>query len=167
MRQMPFVQLVQAVVSIAASVVPELLPALITVTLAIGVQRMAQRNVIIRYLPGCRNLGFSKQNLLKRNWHAYTYGDDGVSAITAESAYNVAELGLHNRRSNPRKRKAAGENPVLKLMVRAAILCNDSELGTSRRIMEGGGRPNRRERSIRFPSRAGWNEALSRPHFRA
>jgi hypothetical protein len=158
---MPFVQLVQAVVSIALSVVPEGLPALITVTLAIGVQRIPQRNVIIRHLPE------GKQNLLKRNWHAYTYGDDGVSAITAESAYNVTGPGLHNRSLNPRKRKAARENPVLKLMVRAAILCNDSELGTSRRIMEGGGRPNRKERSIRFPSRAGSNKALSRPHFRA
>jgi len=34
-----------------------------------GVQRMAQRNVIIRHLPGCRNFGFGKQNLPRRNWH--------------------------------------------------------------------------------------------------
>ena len=45
---LPFVYIFQAVVSIAVSVIPEGLPALITVTLAIGVQRMAQRNAIIR-----------------------------------------------------------------------------------------------------------------------
>src|SRR5262249_20842304 len=50
-RGMEFVYIFQAVVSIAVSVIPEGLPALITVTLAIGVQRMAQRNAIIRRLP--------------------------------------------------------------------------------------------------------------------
>jgi hypothetical protein len=38
-----FVELFQAVVAIAVSVIPEGLPALITITLAIGVQRMVQR----------------------------------------------------------------------------------------------------------------------------
>src|SRR5499426_3679410 len=46
-KGMDFVQLFQAVVGIAVSAIPEGLPALITITLAIGVQRMAQRNAII------------------------------------------------------------------------------------------------------------------------
>src|SRR5215472_823267 len=50
-RGMPFVALFQAVTGIAVSLIPEGLPALITITLAIGVQRMAQRNAIIRRLP--------------------------------------------------------------------------------------------------------------------
>src|SRR5262249_7207735 len=56
-KGMDFVQLFQAVVSIAVSVIPEGLPALITITLAIGVQRMAQRNAIIRRLPAVETLG--------------------------------------------------------------------------------------------------------------
>src|SRR5262249_1918076 len=50
-KNMDFVRIFQAVVGIAVSAIPEGLPALITITLAIGVQRMAQRNAIIRRLP--------------------------------------------------------------------------------------------------------------------
>src|SRR5215472_15089756 len=48
---MAFVPLFQAVVGVAVSIIPEGLPALITITLAIGVQRMARRSAIIRRLP--------------------------------------------------------------------------------------------------------------------
>src|SRR5262249_28486047 len=56
-RDMPFVSLFQAVTGIAVSAIPEGLPALITITLAIGVQRMAQRHAIIRRLPAVETLG--------------------------------------------------------------------------------------------------------------
>ena len=56
-KGMAFVELFQAVTGIAVSVIPEGLPAIITITLAIGVQRMAQRNAIVRRLPAVETLG--------------------------------------------------------------------------------------------------------------
>jgi P-type E1-E2 ATPase len=56
-QNIPFVEMFQAITGIAVSMIPEGLPALITITLAIGVQRMASRNAIVRRLPAVETLG--------------------------------------------------------------------------------------------------------------
>src|SRR5215467_390924 len=56
-QAMPFVDIFQAVVAIAVSFIPEGLPAINTITVEIGVQRMAQRNAISRRRPAVETLG--------------------------------------------------------------------------------------------------------------
>ena len=125
---MTFVELFQAVVGIAVSLIPEGLPALITITLAIGVQRMAQRRAIIRRLPAVETLG-SVSRICSDKTGTLTLMEMMVtSAVTAESAYEVTGDGYAPEGEIRRDGKPAGSAPVLALMGRVSMLCNDAEL---------------------------------------
>ncbi len=57
LRGWPLIQVFMAAVSLAVAAVPEGLPAVVTIALAVGVQRMAARNVLIRRMPAVETLG--------------------------------------------------------------------------------------------------------------
>src|SRR5215472_13213396 len=128
-RSMDFVNLFQAVVSIAVSAIPEGLPALITITLAIGVQRMAQRNAIIRRLPAVETLGSVSRICSDKTGTLTLMEMMVVSAVTAESAYQVTGNGYAPEGEVRAGGKPVGATPdVLALMGRVSLLCNDAEL---------------------------------------
>ncbi|HEX3473005.1 MAG TPA: HAD-IC family P-type ATPase [Silvibacterium sp.] len=127
-QNMDFVDIFQKVISIAVSVIPEGLPALITVTLAIGVQRMAQRNAIIRRLPAVETLGSVSRICSDKTGTLTLMEMMVVSAVTAESAYVVTGEGYAPEGQVLKEGQPAGENPVLQLMGRVSMLCNDSEI---------------------------------------
>src|SRR5215468_517931 len=127
-KGMDFVELFQAVVGIAVSVIPEGLPAIITITLAIGVQRMAQRNAIIRRLPAVETLG-SVSRICSDKTGTLTLMEMMVfSALTAEAEYQVSGDGYAPEGQITRQGQPVGPDPVLKLFGRVSALCNDAEL---------------------------------------
>jgi potassium/sodium efflux P-type ATPase len=127
-KGMDFVELFQAVVGIAVSVIPEGLPALITITLAIGVQRMAQRNAIVRRLPAVETLGSVSRICSDKTGTLTLMEMMVVSAVTAESAYQISGDGYAPQGEILKNGKPADQNAVLALMGRVSALCNDAEL---------------------------------------
>lgn len=119
-------EMFQAAVGVAVAAIPEGLPAIITITLAIGVQRMAKRKAIIRRLPAVETLGSvsricsDKTGTLTRNEMMV------VSVCTAGNQYEVRGTGYE-----PEGEVISGEggdDAALPLVARAALLCNDAEL---------------------------------------
>jgi magnesium-transporting ATPase (P-type) len=125
---MNFVELFQAVVGIAVSVIPEGLPALITITLAIGVQRMAQRNAIIRRLPAVETLGSVSRICSDKTGTLTLMEMMVVSAATAEAEYTISGEGYAPAGEVKKDDQSAPKDPVLELMGRVSVLCNDAEL---------------------------------------
>jgi magnesium-transporting ATPase (P-type) len=127
-KGMDFVELFQAVVGIAVSVIPEGLPALITITLAIGVQRMAQRNAIIRRLPAVETLGSVSRICSDKTGTLTLMEMMVVSAVTAEVEYQVTGNGYAPEGKVRKNGTAVDKDPVLELLGRVSLLCNDAEL---------------------------------------
>lgn len=120
-----------AVVALAVSLVPEGLPAVITITLAIGVQRMAARNAVIRRLPAVETLGATsvicsdKTGTLTRNEMTVRRVVTPGQAILVEgSGYNPGD---HRLFEDTGPRSPAGHATALSL-IRAGLLCNDARL---------------------------------------
>jgi calcium-translocating P-type ATPase len=125
---MDFVAIFQAVVGIAVSVIPEGLPAIITITLAIGVQRMAQRNAIIRRLPAVETLGSVSRICSDKTGTLTLMEMMVVSAVTAESQYEITGNGYAPEGEVKQSGKLAGKDSVVGLLGRVSMLCNDAEL---------------------------------------
>jgi calcium-translocating P-type ATPase len=127
-RDIEFVELFQAVVGIAVSMIPEGLPALITITLAIGVQRMAQRSAIIRRLPAVETLGSVSRICSDKTGTLTLMEMMVVSAVTAESTYQITGNGYAPEGEIKKDGQPAKKDTVLGLMGQVSMLCNDAEL---------------------------------------
>ena len=127
-RDIPFVKMFQAVTGIAVSMIPEGLPALITITLAIGVQRMAARNAIVRRLPAVETLGSVARICSDKTGTLTLMEMMVVSAATADGAVTVTGDGYASEGEALKDGAPVGDDPVLQLLGLVSALCNNSEL---------------------------------------
>ncbi|WP_149785833.1 HAD-IC family P-type ATPase, partial [Legionella israelensis] len=125
-----FGALFMAVVGLSVAAIPEGLPAVLSITLAVGVQAMARRNAIIRRLPAIETLGSvsvictDKTGTLTKNEMTV------VSILTAEHQFNVEGSGYEPSGSIKLHGNIIqkAQHPLLMQLAQTAILCNDAEL---------------------------------------
>ncbi len=130
MRAYDWAEMFLAAVGLAVAAIPEGLPAVMTITLAIGVQRMAQRNAIIRRLPAVETLG-SVSVICSDKTGTLTRNEMTVQrVITAECVFEVSGSGYspHGGFSVAGHEAFVETHPELIELGRAALLCNEAEL---------------------------------------
>ncbi|GAB4116678.1 MAG: cation-transporting P-type ATPase [Sideroxydans sp.] len=119
-----------AAVSMAVAAIPEGLPAVLTITLALGVQRMAQRNAIVRRLPAVESLG-SVTTICTDKTGTLTKNEMTVQrVVTATKVFDVSGNGYapHGGFALDGLETAIADHPETTDLFRAGLLCNDAAL---------------------------------------
>ncbi|WP_425607942.1 HAD-IC family P-type ATPase [Marinobacter albus] len=161
-----FADLLMAVVGMSVAAIPEGLPAVLTITLAVGVQAMAARNAIVRRLPAIETLGAvsvicsDKTGTLTRNEMSV------ITVITAGRRFAVEGDGYGPDGAVLEQGRVidAGRCGLLAELARVAGLCNDAELKNQegRWLVEGDPMEGA---LLSFSARAGLEPAELRRHW--
>ena len=121
-------------ISLAVAAVPEGLPAVVTIVLALSVSRMARVHTIVRRLPSVETLGAVSVVCSDKT------GTLTMNRMTVEEVLDAGELldeGGSGRRRRPGRGKGAMA-PCQEELLRAFVLCNDAELNKKGRIGDPG-----------------------------
>ncbi len=117
-------------VSLAVAAVPEALPAVVTISLALGVQRMVRRHALIRKLPAVETLGCTtficsdKTGTLTQDQMTIRriYVDDKLIDVTGSGYEPKGEFHFGGKSLKPDK------NPALQMLFQIGTLCNDASI---------------------------------------
>ncbi len=117
-------------VALAVAVVPEALPAVITICLALGIRRMAKRNALVRRLASVETLGATNV-ICSDKTGTLTKGEMSVEEVFLEEGRReiaVTGVGYEPKGDFILKKGGEGFTEDLKLLLLVGLLCNDSHL---------------------------------------
>jgi calcium-translocating P-type ATPase len=128
LRGRPATEMFDGAVALAVGAIPEELPAIVTITLAIGVHRMAGRNAIIRKLPAVEALG-STTVICSDKTGTLTQNRMTVQEVYAGGQLVPIEDLWPGEDAAPSRSDPLTANAALRETLLAGLLCNDARLG--------------------------------------
>jgi Ca2+-transporting ATPase len=128
LRGQPLLEMLIFGIALAVAVVPEALPAVVTISLALGVQRMVKRHALIRRLPAVETLGCVSV-ICSDKTGTLTKDEMTVRQIFVDGLpLEVSGAGYEPRGVFMRDGAPIEPSPTLRLLLRTAALASDAQL---------------------------------------